>query len=318
MNENINEKKKLKILYVTCYNHHGDHLSVCGMINFLSLYYDKIYLLCHWNFCVVIDDLYRNNHKVRSMSYDYFMLEYCDDSPNKIHDFLFLIYFEHVTSKTGSGCLNEFGEFYSPGYVTPYDFKTKKFNGTIYSEKNPIGKKCGFNIQIKNNLDWVSKYYNVHGFPREIVYKNFFFERFYEYEQKLFCKLNLISNHYSVICEYNKIPDFDYNVVSTTMVRYDDYEEYYQSKIDKSYIKNDNVVNIHLLSKKYFDIVKIIENANEVNLIENSFLLFVYLLQMSGKMKKVPINVHCYARKTTPYKFMDMNIELKNWNFIYE
>ena len=54
----------MKILFVSVYYGIGDYLSTNGLINFLSIYYDQIFILCHWNDVEFLNLMYRNNDRI--------------------------------------------------------------------------------------------------------------------------------------------------------------------------------------------------------------------------------------------------------------
>ena len=108
--------------------------------------------------------------------------------------------------------------------------------------------------------------------PKNIKLDDFYFQRNIIAEEELFNKLQLSNKKYIII------------------------NDYYPNNIKKEYYENKNFININNLSKIY-DIFKVIENAEEVHLIENSIALFVYHMQYKNLMKPVRINFHAYARK---------------------
>jgi hypothetical protein len=299
----------MKVLYVSTYYAHGDLLSTNGLMNFLSLHYDLIFILAHWDFISVIEDMHSGNNKIKSMSYDYFMLLADLQESHKFDEVEFLyLYNEEMDT-----CLKTQTSVFADCNITISDFLSKNISNIVYDKNNTIGKKLGFNISKVENLDLTSSYYNRTGLPTEIKFTNFNFGRFYDDENTLYNSLNLPSE-YAVICEYNNIPEKN----NGFSIRHPGNIEHY-NEINRQYIKSDKLINLHLLSKKYFDVVKVIENASEVHLIENSFSLLVYFLQMTGRMKKIPINFHSYVRKEEARKEfikMYLNPKLDNWNFI--
>jgi hypothetical protein len=62
--------------------------------------------------------------------------------------------------------------------------------------------------------------------------------------------------------------------------------------IDKKYVKYDRVINLNNISPIFFDILKVIEECDDIHLIENSISLFVYHLQYKNLMKKNKI--YCF------------------------
>jgi len=286
----------VKTLFVSNYSAYGDQIAVSGMINFLSFYYDKIFILVSWDFVSVVDYLYRENDKVQPMSYDYFMFTDIASTFPGYFECMCLLGEDYFS--LDESCLSSSGELIADVAVTVPDFVNKNICEEVYSQKNPIGSKFGFSVPRNKNLDMVSEFYNKMGFPDELKYKCFNFQRSTTDEERLAKSLSL-ADSYAVVCEYGN----DTNIIS------------------RKFVKSNSIVNIHMLSEKYFDVVKVIENAKEVHLIENSFAMLIYFLQLSGKMKRVPINFHAYYRKEHDRKLnyqVYMKPKLDNWTFIFD
>lgn len=177
-------------------------------------------------------------------------------------------------------------------------FKPYNVNGIFYDKDNKIGKLTD---QCVN--DNASSFYSSLGLPIEMRIENFHFERLINEEDTLY--KSIIGSTYSVICEYTGC------------------------YINKDYINNKNCINLHRLSPNMLDIIKIIENAEEVHLVENSIALLVYHMQSLNLMKNIKVNLHAYSRKENHrlcnsencnnfYLNMLLYPKLKNWNFIYE
>ena len=94
-------------------------------------------------------------------------------------------------------------------------------------------------------------------------------------------------------------------------------------------VDRTNVINLHRLTDNFAHTLKLIENAKEVHLIENSISLFLYHMQMIGAIDSKPITLHAYARKEphrrcdgpdcdNPYLNMLKCPHLHNWNFIWQ
>jgi len=171
-------------------------------------------------------------------------------------------------------------------------------NGTYFNKLNKFEDNS---FPITDNA---SAFYAELGLNPEIRISHFFYERDYEKEEELFKSLNLPSE-YSVICEMN------------------------EGSINREYIKHDKIVNLHNLTDNFTDTLKIIENAKDIHLIENSISLFVYHTQHIGKMNLVPIHLHAYARKenhrrcdgpdcNNTYLNMLKYPQLQNWDFIWK
>ena len=259
----------MKILYISTYDSIGDNLSINGMVNFLSYYYEKIIIFMDYNFSKCYEVLYSYNSKVEIMSYDYFMINgHNFDHSNDDIDFLYLLELStwRDTCKSGNTLLCKRG--YT---ICATDFLERITPNNIFSECNPIGTHLNIQYDTKLYKD-LNQFVVVRDkLPIEIKYRNFHYDRLYEQEEKLFKKLNL-PKEYAVICEYGL------------------------NKINKKYISSEHIVNLHNISN-FFDTVKLIENATEIHLIENSLAIFVYLLQLSGKIEKKKVHFHLYVRK---------------------
>lgn len=305
----------MKILFVSNYSAYGDQIATNGMINFLSLHYDKICILVNWNFAPVVEQLYFSNDKVMVMSFDYFMFNDIRNEFSGDIDCMCLLSEEYLS--LNDTCRLSPWELASDAAITIPDFLEKNISSEVYSQINPIGFKFGFDIVRDKNLDMVSEFYNKMGFPDEMKYKSFYFSRFEKDENNLLERLNLPSQ-YAVVCEYDKQIDENFQTldISTKNATFGR-----ENIICRKFITSKYVVNLHMLSKKYFDVVKLIENAQEVHLIENSFAMFIYFLQLSGRMKKVPIIFHAYYRKESHRKNnykVYMKPKLDNWTFIFD
>jgi len=306
----------MKILYISSYYCHGDSISINGMVNFFTYHYDKVIILTHWNFISTSSNLYRANPKVFSMSYDYFMGNiWKENHKDDQVDFLNLYTEDFYDRHLNMSCVKSDGFAYDDCNVTIFDFLSKGISENVYDKYNLIGKKFGFDIPREEGLDLTSDFYNRVGLPTEMKYLNFNFDRMVDDEDKLFEGLDLPSE-YGVICNGNHMISSKSNNYG---IRFTRWEQSNYSQIKTEYIKSDRVVNLHLLSEKYFDIVKVVENASEINLIENSISLLIYYLQLTGRMKKVPITFHTYVRQEEERKdFVNMflNPKLENWTFV--
>lgn len=133
--------------------------------------------------------------------------------------------------------------------------------------------------------------------------KYFFFSRKIDLENILFDSLDL-KKPYSVVCNYG------------------------ENLIDRKYLKHSNIVNLHNISPNLVDILKILENSDDIHLIENTVSLFVYHLQAANLLDLFKINLHAYARKESHRKcngpncnnqFLNMLLlpKLENWEVIW-
>ena len=141
------------------------------------------------------------------------------------------------------------------------------------------------------------------GIDKKIKNEYFFFLRKIDLENQLFSEQG-ISESYSIICDYG------------------------EHLIDKKYLKNSKVINLHCISPNFVDTLKILENSDDIHLIENSVALFVYHLQTANLLKKFKVHLHAYARKE-PHRrcsgegcdnlYLNMLLlpKLDNWEIIW-
>jgi hypothetical protein len=72
-------------------------------------------------------------------------------------------------------------------------------------------------------------------------------------------------------------------------------------------------------SPDFFGCLRILENATEIHLVQSSYCMFVYLLQLkTGLFSDKPIFVHTYSRPNanTDYRNMNRHPQLPNWTFL--
>ena len=172
--------------------------------------------------------------------------------------------------------------------------------GNVGKYFNKINK---FGTETFVSTDNASSFYAELGLDPKLRISKFNYERDMESENNLYQSLNLPLN-YSVVCEME------------------------EEMIDRKYVSGE-IINLHRITDNFLNISKIIENANEIHLVENSIALFVYHMQSINKMKDVPINLHAYARNEShrrcdgpecDNKFLNMLKcpKLENWNFIWK
>lgn len=188
-----------------------------------------------------------------------------------------------------------------------------------FNKKNKLG-----NLYLDYTLDPFKDplpsnpacFYQYLGLSDDIRTQYFYFSRNIDEENSLFSKLNLIKEEYDVICQPPNMA------------------------INEKYLTNNNIINIHNLSPKFTDTLKIIENAREIHLVDTSPSLFIYHLQYKNLLDLKEINFHSYARmdernctgidETNIFsqynKYYNNNLrcinamltpKLNNWNFIW-
>ena len=84
-----------------------------------------------------------------------------------------------------------------------------------------------------------------------------------------------------------------------------------QFKINNKYLTQP-IINIHFLVPNQLYLLKLIENAEELHLMENSLALMIYHMQYSNIIKPVKVYYHTYPRK----RVNDKNPEICNNVFI--
>ena len=159
-------------------------------------------------------------------------------------------------------------------------------------------------------------FYQYLGLSDNVRTQYFYFSRNKIEEDILFNTLNLTKGQYDLICQPPN------------------------TKINERYFGDVQIVNIHNLSPKFTDTLKIVEDARQVHLVDNSLALFVYHLQYKNLLKPREINFHSYARMderncvgvdennifTEHNKYYNNNLrcinamltpKLNNWNFIW-
>lgn len=196
-------------------------------------------------------------------------------------------------------------------YLQSLKFKCNKSLYNYYLNTNKkkwaIDKKYIFTEEDKSLKDNGTLHYINQGLNKFVRLDYFNFNRNINEETKTYNdiiqKNNIVNNEYNIICEGQQSDG-----VSST--------------IDKKYITNDYMnINIHNLVQKPLYLIKLIENAQQIHLIENSHCLMVYYLQHKQLMKNCDVHYHVYSRKRQEsqkdFYNMVLNPPLNNWT-IYE
>jgi len=120
--------------------------------------------------------------------------------------------------------------------------------GELYSNPGNNGKYFNkinkFGIESFVSTDNASSFYTEVGLDPNLRISKFNYERDLDIEDNLYQSLDLPSN-YSVVCEME------------------------EEMIDRKYVSGE-IINLHRLTDNFLNISKIIENANEIHLVENS------------------------------------------------
>ena len=178
------------------------------------------------------------------------------------------------------------------------EYYPKIGSGNYWSNQNPLENHI--HSGLASNSD---NFYIKLGINPEVKNKQFFFSRKVDLEEKLFDSLDL-TEPYSVVCDYG------------------------ENLIDRKYLKHSKVVNLHNISPNLVDVLKILENSDDIHLIENTVSLFVYHMQSAFLLSNFKVHLHAYARKESHRRcdspecnnqFLNMLLlpKLENWEFIW-
>lgn len=285
----------MKKIFIIQYCGYGDWLSVSGMARFLSKIYDYVYIIGDGGNYDFINNLYKDEPKIKII-FSFQINEHINS--NDEFDILDLKTGEKQTKNPSENYFNLYRQL-----GPKLGFYTEEINPDWFKlSGDPCKWKKGTENILENNA---SAFYVSAGIPKEYRLDYFYYQRDLESEINFFNSLNL-PEKYVVISEYGK------NI------------------LDRKHIKNKEyyVLNINEICKNYFDIIKVIENAEEIHLLENSTSLMTYYLQYKNLMKDVIVNFHAYGRREPARRctskndhniFLDMVTcpKLNNWNFIY-
>jgi len=285
--------KKFKRLFFSPFDGVGDIISLNGMVRYFCEQYEEVHFVIYQDQSFTLKKIF-------------------SDLPNLI----VCRNFSQIDIKSE----DDFVDL----QIWNQDRKDYSEYSNYYDRYNKIGKKFDFPVEeiddncyirIKNNSSLTEKskkvlynnsdaFYVSMGIPKEYRTEKFYYERNFDEENKFFEQLNL-PDEYVVLGDNSK------------------------NLIDKNLIgdKDLYVVNVSNISNNIFNTIKIMEQAKEVHLIENSISLMAYHLQYKNLMKKVPINLHTYSRTEPPRictsfsesnAFLDMylNPKLNTFNFV--
>jgi hypothetical protein len=290
-------KNEIKRIFIIQYVGYGDWLSISGMVRFLTTKYNHVYIIADGGNYDFIKQLYRDDSKIKVIYFNQAnQIINFDDGENDI-----------LNLKTGDKQSLDPRENYYNLYrqIGPkLGFEQEEVDPDWFKlSGDPCKWKEGTEYILENNA---SGFYVSAGIPKEYRLDYFHYQRHTESEDRFFDNLNL-PERYAVISEYG------------------------QNTLNRDHIKNKDifVLNVNNIAQNYFDIIKVLEKAEEVHLLENSTSLLTYYLQYNKLMDDVEINFHAYGRREPARKciskddhniFLDMVTfpKLKNWNFIYE
>ena len=241
----------------------------------------------------IYDKLYvvNENHRNQEKLRRHCKLLYSDDSNIEV------MYYHEYKNLCYSDTEFDVIDMRYPDVIGSGDFSHKGIN---YTQYNPLFKNKNPSTDKAEN----TRHYRIHGIDCEVKNDYFYFERKLDLEEKFYESLD-IKEPYSIVCEYG------------------------ENLIDHKYLKYDKVINLHKISPLFFDILKVVEECDDIHLIENSVSYLVYFMQYAKLMKQNKIHLHAYGRKE-PHRRCDgpdsnnptfNNLRcpsLENWEFIYE
>lgn len=278
----------MKLAILLIHNAIGDFLTNNGIVNFLLEYYDKIVISTtlvsfkQKNTITYLKILHNKNiNKILILNFN---------DINKItNDYNFIDIFNLMLNKNKKLNINfKYNNFYDN-------------NNNLINNFNVNKKYFFFN---KNDLlDNGTKHYKNVGLNKNVRLDFFHYERNLNEENKTYKEIlkrfNISDNKYNIICEGIQCDNI-------------------KAIIDKKYIHNNYFnINIHNLVSNPLYLIKLLENASEIHLIENSHCLMIYYLQYKNLMKKNNIYYHIYSRKRPEsqklFYNMVLNPKLNNW-----
>jgi hypothetical protein len=182
-----------------------------------------------------------------------------------------------------------------------------------------------------NIMNYIKNEYNInigeleclfHGYPdiyRDSIYKDIFHLKFIPYEMcfvKCFYELYDIS----YITRVNLF-EFERNY-EIEEIRYKEFINKYGANyilhheifdIDEN---NNSIINLNGISNTFFDMIKVLENAKEIHLLDSVWGVFIYLLDAKYNLfKNRNIKIYLYPKRGYNIMFQEP-ILLENWIFV--
>lgn len=177
-----------------------------------------------------------------------------------------------------------------------------------------------YNIQID-----VFEFIGGHDFHRPITdnFKNAY-NRFIESRQTTFERAFYESYNipYITRCDkFNLLRDYEKeNIKYNQMVKSENYICIHTNPdlklytIDETSNKYDQIIQLNKSSDMFFDMIKILENAKEIHVIDSVWAAICYLLDTRyGLFKDIPVYVYCHRNFS---RMFTEPIHLQNWNII--
>ena len=262
------------------YTPNGDILSLNGMIRFLLKFYNKIF--------------YRVSNPIQQQ---YIRVLYNDISDNRI-----ILYNDDEIQKIINSDINILNQMYPECDL----FKNEQNKNNYFNRHNPISKILGLPDLTKQEPPYLLSnsttfYFTNCGIDPDCCTKNFYYRRNEKIENEV----------YEYVLKMHGLTKNDKYIIVSLMPNIN---------LNARYIQNKNLkfINICFLVDIPLYLIKLLENAEEIHVIEHSNALMMYHLQASKNFfYKKKIFMHYYARNRTKF-LIDMYKYpiLPNWIFL--
>jgi hypothetical protein len=283
----------MKVLVFNTVSNCGDLLTFNGLLNNLQKYYDKIILYLPPQKELDKEKRLETLHEFGKELYkNITKLEIVHEYKNLINIYPNLHLLDSYCNHGDTYKKNNWFNLSNNRYI----HRRNPLYNVINVDKNDI---CPKNIKPISNSD---HYYISLGLKTSIRLDEFIYERNKEEEDKVYEKFK--KDKYVIICEFDKHWRGPNNK---------------ENFLNKDFIKNKDLpkINIHFLVKNQLFLLKLIENAEEIHLMEGSLALMIYHMQYLNIMKRMKIYFHTYCRPTR-MACVDMMLmpKLENWELI--
>jgi len=262
------------------YTPNGDCLSLNGMIRFLLKYYKKIYY-----------------HVPNPVQQKYVSVLYNDLEEGRL-----------IISDTDSilNIINTNINILNQMYPECELFKNENNASNYFNRDNHISKILGLPDLSKQDPPYLLSnsttfYFKNCGINPDHINTYFYYKRNNEIE----------NNVYENILKFHGLTKNDKYIIVSLMPGI---------QLNGSYIRNKNLklINICFLIDMPLYLIKLLENAEEIHVVEHSNALMMYYLQVSNNFNyKKKVFMHYYARNRTKF-LIDMYKypKLPNWIFL--
>ena len=262
------------------YTPNGDCLSLNGMIRFLLKFYKKIF--------------YRVPNPTQQQ---YLRVLYNDISDNRI-----ILYNDDEIQQIINSDINILNQMYPECEL----YKTEQNKSNYFNRHNPISKILGLPDLTKQEPPYLLSnsttfYFTNCGIDPDYCITNFYYRRNKEIENQV----------YEQVLKLHGLTNNDKYIIVSLMPNI---------KLNTNYIENKNLkfINICFLVDMPLYLIKLLENAEEIHVVEHSNALMMYHLHASKNFfYKKKIFMHYYARNRTKF-LIDMYKYpiLPNWIFL--